>query len=80
MILEIKVIPKSSRNLIKQEGARLKAYVTAPPEKGKANDALIKLLSIHYKLKKSDVNIIKGGHSSLKVVKIENTSCLPQPS
>jgi uncharacterized protein (TIGR00251 family) len=80
MILEIKVIPKSSRNLIKQEGARFKAYVTAPAQKGKANDALFKLLALHFRVKKKDISIIKGERSSLKVIKIENMICLPRLS
>ncbi|HAJ57745.1 MAG TPA: hypothetical protein DCL35_08315 [Candidatus Omnitrophica bacterium] len=70
MLVDVKVIPKSSRNLIKQEAARLKAYLTVAPEKGKANQALIELIAEHYNVKKSQVRIVKGARSALKVVSI----------
>ena len=38
----------------------LKASVTAVPEKGKANSALIKLLSKEWKLAKSNFKVISG--------------------
>ncbi|MDA0656376.1 MAG: DUF167 family protein [Proteobacteria bacterium] len=38
----------------------IKAMVTAAPEKGKANSALIGLLAKSWKIPKSDVSVIKG--------------------
>jgi len=70
MLVSVKVIPKSSRSLIKEEGGRLKAYVTAAPEKGKANKALVGLLSAHFKVKKKDIRIIRGEHAQIKTVQI----------
>lgn len=47
---------------------RLRASVTAPPEKGKANAALAKLLSKKLRLPKSAIQIIAGAHSREKVL------------
>ena len=74
MILEVKVIPKASRNMVKKEGERIKAYVTAAPEKGKANKALIELLAAHFRVRKSDIRVVKGEHSQVKVVSINQTA------
>ena len=60
MRVEVKVIPKSSRSLVKEEEGRLKVYITAAPEKGKANKALIDLLASYFSVKKKDVRIIRN--------------------
>jgi uncharacterized protein (TIGR00251 family) len=70
MILEVKVIPKASRSMIKEEGTRLKAYLTAAPEKGKANKALIDLLAQYFHVKKNTISILRGAHASLKTILI----------
>ena len=45
--LKAKVVPGSSRNrIVGWLGDALKINVTAPPEKGKANEAVVELLSM----------------------------------
>ena len=52
MKINVRVIPKSSREeLVEVEGA-FRAYVKAAPDKGKANKALIDLVAKKYKVKK----------------------------
>ncbi|MDD2866738.1 MAG: DUF167 domain-containing protein [Candidatus Omnitrophota bacterium] len=70
MILEVKVIPKSSRNKVVQEAGRLKVYVSVAPEKGKANKALVELIAEHFCVRKSDVRIRQGLHTHTKIVEI----------
>jgi len=71
MIIEVKVIPKSSQNqVVGFEGEVLKVKTTAVPEKGKANAAVIKLLSKYYKVPKSAITILKGHTSSKKIIEI----------
>lgn len=71
MMLQIKVIPKSSQNtIVGFENGVLKIKCTAVPEKGKANAAVIELLSQHYKVPKNSITIVKGHNQSRKVVKI----------
>lgn len=51
-------------------GSALKARVTAAPEAGKANAALIRLLAKSWKLPKSAVTIAGGAKDRTKVVHI----------
>ncbi|MDF2690418.1 MAG: hypothetical protein K0S29_273 [Gammaproteobacteria bacterium] len=64
-------------------GDRLKLKLHAPPVDGKANQALVKFLAAHFKVKKSQVSLIAGELGRDKLVKIappiavsmENTPC-----
>jgi len=70
MKLEIKVIPNAKRDEIIERGKEFIVKVTAPPENGKANKSVIKLLSKHFKVKKGEVKIMVGEKSRHKVVEI----------
>jgi uncharacterized protein len=60
-ILDITVSPKSSRNKIcVDHNNNIKIYLTAPPVDGKANEALISLLSKTLKISKSSIAIVHG--------------------
>jgi len=74
VILNIRVIPKASRNLIKKENDSLKAYLTQPAHHGLANKQLIELLARHLKVKKYQIKIIKGEKSRNKVIEIDATA------
>lgn len=54
------------------EAFALKISVKTPPEDGKANIAIIKLLSKNWKISRSDFEIIQGTTSSHKVLEIKN--------
>lgn len=57
-IIQVRVKPKSEKNeVLSMDDCVLKVNVKAPPDKGKANKELIKLLSKHFKKK---VEIISG--------------------
>ena len=49
----------------------LEVAVSAPPEKGKANERLIELLAEHFGVAKSRVKIVSGHTSHLKVVEVD---------
>jgi len=70
MIIQAKVIPKSSQNLILQEDEIFKIKINTAPKKGKANNKVIELLSQHFKVPKSKIEIIKGLTSRSKIVRI----------
>jgi uncharacterized protein (TIGR00251 family) len=72
MILNIKVIAKAKRNLVKKTKDGLKVYVTSAPEKGRANVAVIKMLSQFLNVKEYEINILSGQHSRNKVIEIPN--------
>ena len=61
MELEIKVQPKAKRNAIEVSGAGdVTVRVTAAPDNGKANDAVISLLAKRLRLPKGGVEIVRG--------------------
>jgi uncharacterized protein len=51
--------------------AMLKARVTAVPEKGKANKALVALLAKSLKIPKSSISVISGETSRKKILRID---------
>jgi len=66
-LLRIKVIPNASRTELKEVNNQLKLYLQAVPEKGKANQAIIKFFKKEYNLK---VEIKSGSKSREKVLKL----------
>ena len=73
MKISVKVLPKSSKNeIVGWEGEILKVRLTAAPEKGKANEALIALLAKEYGVAKSNITILKGATSQRKLVEIKD--------
>ena len=71
MMIDVKVIAGAKKNLIKKENDIFKIYVTQPAIQGKANKALIKLLSEHLAVRKDNISIARGKHSSRKLVEIK---------
>ncbi len=66
-ILPVRAQPGARRNEIRgQHNGMLKACVTQAPEKGKANKALIALLSKEFSLRKSQIELIAGETSHQK--------------
>jgi uncharacterized protein (TIGR00251 family) len=72
MIIRVKVIPKASKNEVVglMDDGTWKLKVAAVPEKGKANEAVCKLLAAHFKVPITRVSVISGQTSSFKHVRI----------
>jgi len=68
--IRVKVIPRSAKTEIAGTMAdgTIKVRVAAPPEKGKANEALLKFLAAHYKV--SGAEIVSGHTAALKMVRL----------
>ena len=73
MTLRIKVIPRSKKNEVSGEltDGTLKVHVTAPPEKGKANEQVCAVLAAHYKVSARAVQILTGHGNPRKLVRID---------
>jgi len=71
MIINIRVAPKASRNLVKKEEKGFKVYLTKPAVDGEANAQLIELLAEHLKVKKYQLKIVSGEKSRNKLVEID---------
>jgi uncharacterized protein (TIGR00251 family) len=72
----IRLTPKASRNAIAgiaeagQGESVLKVMVTAVPEAGKANEALIKLLAKEWGIAKSSISLVAGATDRNKILHI----------
>ena len=66
--IELRVHPRARRAALAMTNGALKASVTAPPEDGRANDAVIALLSQEWRLPKSAFAVIKGAATRDKTI------------
>ncbi len=60
MEIDIKVQPKARRNSIEIDGVRVTVRVTAAPEKGKANEAVVALMAKQLEIAKGRVKVVRG--------------------
>lgn len=76
IVFRAKIVPGSSGStrVCGLLDGMLKVKVAAPPEKGKANQNLIKYLAKELGLKKNVVNIISGKTSPVKQIRIRGIS------
>jgi len=70
MRINVRVIPRSSKNSIEWEEGTLKVRLTAPPVDGAANEALLTLLAQRLGLPKRDIHIIQGAAGRHKTIEI----------
>jgi len=69
--LHIKVTPNASKTELIKTEAGYKARIQCSPVDGKANDALIALLSKEFGVAKNSIEIVKGKTSRNKTVLIK---------
>ena len=69
--IEIHVQPKASRNRIVIQGRTVKVYVTAAPEKGRANKSVIEVIARRLGVPKGAVSIVSGERSRKKLLRVE---------
>ena len=73
--VRVRVQPKASRNeILGFQGDVLRIRVTAPPDRGKANEALVELLASTLGVARSKVRVLKGHGSRNKMVAIGGLS------
>lgn len=74
-ILSIRVTPKASQSRIQiDEAGLIKAWVTAAPTDGEANEAVCQLFAKALKVPKSSVEIASGHTHRNKVLQVANLS------
>jgi uncharacterized protein (TIGR00251 family) len=79
IVIHVRLTPKSRAARIVGAGSHgekpvLKAYVTAPPEDGKANAALVQTIAVWLGVPKSAVTVASGQKSRLKSVLVAGDS------
>lgn len=71
-LLHLKVVPGGSRDALGGPlGERFKVRVSAPPEGGKANKAVLALLAGALGIPERALRIVRGDASPLKTIEIE---------
>ena len=72
ILLRIKAVPGAARDAVAGPvGDRLKIRVSAPPEGGRANAAIIKLLASTLDIKRSQITITTGLTSPEKTIELD---------
>ena len=68
IIVNIKISPNARNNEIIKTADEVKIKITAQPDDGKANKALIEFLSKEFKIPKTYISILKGETSKEKTI------------
>lgn len=72
MLLRVKVKPSSKKEEVKKiSESEYEVKVSAPPERGKANEKLREILADFFGVPKGRVKILRGHTSRIKLVEIE---------
>ena len=72
MRLTVKVHPSARNNeIVGFQGEVLRLRVTAPPDRGRANEAVIELLAEALGVPRSRVTLLRGGASREKIIEVE---------
>ena len=70
-IFNVRVTTRAKQNKIVQNNDVLRVYTNAVPENGRANTALIELLSEYFNVPKSKIKILKGLTGRDKIVTVD---------
>ena len=70
MRIQVKVKPNSTTEELSREGDSFMVKVKEPPQEGKANQAVIKLLAHHFGVPQSQIKILSGFRSRNKVIEV----------
>lgn len=60
-----------TQKILKVSDDKFRVFVKAPPVEGKANEAIVKLLSEYFDVPKSSIELTKGHKSSVKIFEIK---------
>jgi len=75
----VRVTPRAKQNKVQpQADGSLKVHVTAPPEDGRANEAVVEVIAQWLGVKRRDVGIIRGATSRNKVVRVTGVPKAPK--
>jgi len=70
--IPVKVQPRARRNeVVGFQGDTLRVRVTAPPDRGRANQAVVELLAESLGIAKREVALVRGAASREKLVAVE---------
>ncbi|MCK4896533.1 MAG: DUF167 domain-containing protein [Candidatus Heimdallarchaeota archaeon] len=70
LLITLNVHPSSTQKRISITNNAFDIYVKEPPDKGKANKAVIKFLSKYFDVPSSSFSIVKGHKSKIKIISV----------
>jgi len=72
LIIDIKVVPNAGKQqwVLDKQG-KLKCYLKSPPERGLANNELMKMLAKELGITQQEVSLVAGHASRTKKIRIE---------
>jgi len=71
MKIFIKVKPKAKEEKVEKiDDVNFKVFVKQPPEKGRANYAIIRVLADYFNVNQSKIQIVSGSTSKVKIIEI----------
>lgn len=70
LYIEIRVVPSSGRQEIQNTSVGLKCFLKEAPEKGLANQELIRFLAKKLQLTQADITIVAGAATRKKRIKL----------
>jgi uncharacterized protein (TIGR00251 family) len=74
-LIDVKVVPGASRSRVAGvHGDAIKLQVAAPPERGRANEAVCELVAEKLGLPRRAVSVVRGETSPRKTVRAEGIS------
>lgn len=74
-LFDVKVVPGASRSrVVGAHGSGIRVQVAAPPERGRANEELCRLLAEALGVRRSDVVVVRGEASPRKTVHVASLS------
>lgn len=72
MKLEVHVTPRSGRDIVEAgPGGELFVRVTAPPDEGRANAAVCKVVAAALGVPKSAVTVVRGRAARVKLLEVD---------
>jgi uncharacterized protein len=75
-ILSVRAQPGARRNaIVGEQAGMLKVAVAAPPDKGRANDAIVEVLVEALGIKRSQVALVGGPTSRAKKFLVKGLTC-----
>ncbi len=74
-LLSVRVHPSARRAKLEELGPReFKVHVTAPPDKGRANQEVLEALASYLEIPVSRLRLVRGAASRIKLVAVEGNS------
>ena len=71
----VRVVPRAKKNdIVGVEGGVLRVRLTAPPVRGKANEALVEFLAQALGVRKGQVEIARGQKAKDKAIRVRGLS------